>query len=195
MSLETLRNAGAALITAAIATASPALAQAPSAEKPGRGDFDFLVGRWKTEQKRNTTPLKDDGAWESFTAEIHMQKFPGGIGNFDVLNAPTWRPGYTGLAIRIFNGETGLWSIYWLNNKTGGIDKDTNELQVPVVGKFVNGVGIFENDEVFQGTPIRVQYRWDRVDADNVKWQQAFSFDGGKTWKVNWHMTGTRIKS
>ena len=32
------------------------------------------------------------------------------------------------------------------------------------------------------------------VDADHVTWQQAFSFDGGTTWKPNWHMNGTRAK-
>ena len=160
----------------------------------GRNDFDFLVGNWQTVQTRSTKPLQDDAPWETFNATIHMEKLPGNMGNIDSMVAPEWRPNWTGIAIRIFNGETGLWSIYWLAGKTGGIDSATGQLTVPVVGKFDNRVGIFEADEVIEGKALRVRYTWTHVDADHVKWQQGFSFDGGKTWNVNWRMEGTRVK-
>lgn len=163
-------------------------------EKKGRDDFDFLVGDWRTVQTRSTKPLQEDAPWETFNATIHMQKLPGNLGNMDSMLAPDWRPNWVGVAIRIFNGETGLWSIFWLAGKTGGIDSATGQLTVPVVGKFENGVGNFESDEVIEGRALKVRYTWTPVDIDHVKWQQAFSFDGGKTWNVNWRMTGTRIK-
>lgn len=173
---------------------NPSAPQGPGNEKKGRGDFDFLVGDWRTVQKRSTKPLQDDAPWESFDATIHMEKLPGNLGNIDSLVAPDWRPNWVGVTIRIFNGETGLWSIYWLAGKTGGIDSATGQLTVPVVGKFDNGVGVFECDEVIGGIALRVRYTWTRVDSDHVKWQQAFSFDGGKSWKANWVMDGTRVK-
>ncbi len=160
----------------------------------GRSDFDFLVGDWQTVQTRSTKPLQDDAPWETFNATIHMEKLPGNMGNIDSMVAPEWRHNWVGVAIRIFNGETGLWSIYWLAGKTGGIDSSTGQLMVPVVGKFYNGVGIFEADEVIEGKALRVRYTWTQVDTDHVKWQQGFSFDGGKTWKTNWRMAGTRVK-
>ena len=160
----------------------------------GRNDFDFLVGDWQTVQTRSTKPLQDDAPWETFNATIHMEKLPGNMGNVDSMVAPEWRPNWTGVAIRIFNGETGLWSIYWLAGKAAGIDSATGQLMVPVVGKFDNRVGIFESDEVIEGKKLRVRFTWTHVDADHVKWQQAFSFDGGKTWTVNWRMEGTRVK-
>jgi len=160
----------------------------------GRSDFDFLVGDWQTVQTRSTKPLIDDAPWETFNATIHMEKLPGNMGNIDSMVAPEWRPNWVGVAIRIFNGETGLWSIYWLAGKTAGIDSATGQLMVPVVGKFDNNVGIFESEEVIEGKALRVRYTWTKVDVDHVKWQQGFSFDGGKTWKVNWRMTGTRVK-
>lgn len=173
---------------------TPSTSKLANSEKKGRSDFDFLVGDWQTVQKRSTKPLQDDAPWETFDATIHMEKLPGDLGNIDSMLAPTWRPGWVGVTIRIFNGETGLWSIYWLAGKTGGIDSATGQLTVPVVGKFENGVGIFESDEVIEGKALRVRYMWTRVDADNVTWQQAFSFDGGKTWKPNWEMAGRRMK-
>ena len=172
----------------------PATAKPHENEKKGRDDFDFLVGRWRTVQTRSTKPLQDDALWETFDATIRMEKLPGNMGNIDSMLAPGWRPNWTGVAIRIFNGETGLLSIYWLAGKTGGIDSATGQLTVPVVGKFENGIGNFESDEVIEGTALKVRYTWTPEDADHVKWQQAFSFDGGKTWKVNWRMTGTRTK-
>jgi hypothetical protein len=53
---------------------------------------------------------------------------------------------------------------------------------------------VFECDEIVEGTRLRTRYAWTRVDEDNVAWEQAFSFDGGKAWKVNWTMTGRRIQ-
>ena len=127
------RAMGAMLIAAALATATqawsvqpqPSTAQNSSTttrlnmakpsppntqtdEKNGRDDFDFLVGDWHIENRKLTNPLQEDASWESFSAEAHMEKLPGGIGNVDTFLAPDWRPGWMGMTIRIFNGETGL---------------------------------------------------------------------------------------
>lgn len=176
------------------AMTKPSTTKSTASKKKGRDDFDFLVGDWQTIQKRSIKPLQDDAPWETFSASIHMEKLPGDIGNIDSMVAPDWRPNWVGVAIRIFNGETGLWSIYWLAGKTSGIDSATGQLTIPVVGKFENDVGIFESDETIEGKALRVRYTWTKVDADHVRWQQAFSFDGGKSWKPNWHMSGTRVK-
>ena len=211
------RAMGAMLIAAALATATqawsvqPSTTQSPSTttrqnmtnpstasiqndEKKGRNDFDFFVGNWRIDNRKLTNPLQEDSPWETFSAEAHMEKLPGGIGNFDTFSAPGWRPGWMGMTIRIFNGETGLWSLYWLNSKNGGIDSATGALTPPVTGKFENGVGIFESNDVIEGRALRVRYTWYDISADEAKWMQAFSFDGGKTWKPNWTMTVTRVK-
>jgi hypothetical protein len=169
-----------------------AISEATDVE-PGRDDFDFLVGDWVTAQHRSTKPLEDNAPWESFEATIHVRKLPGGFGNIDHMLAPEWRPGWVGVTLRVFNGETGLWSIFWLAGKTGGVDGATGNLMAPVVGGFDGDVGVFECDEVFEGTPVRTRYTWTRVDGDNVAWEQSFSFDQGATWKPNWTMTGRRM--
>ena len=174
--------------------AKPSTPNTQTDEKKGRSDFDFFVGDWRIDNRKLTKPLQEDSPWETFSAEVHMEKLPGGIGNIDTFLAPDWRPGWMGMTIRIFNGETGLWSLYWLNSKTGGIDSATGALTPPVVGKFENGVGIFEADDVIEGRALRVRYTWYDISADEAKWMQAFSFDGGKTWKPNWTMTETRVK-
>jgi len=164
-------------------------------EKPGRNDFDFQVGEWTVQNRRLTKPLDQEAPWETFTSTVRMQKLPGNIGNVDTFVAPEWRPNWMGMAIRLFNGETGMWSIFLANSKTGGIVAATGHLDIPVVGKFVDGTGVFEADEIFQGVPIRCRYTWSDTKTEHPKWQQDFSFDGGKTWKTNWQMVYTRLKS
>ncbi len=118
---------------------------------------------------------------------------PAGIGNFDEFLPEGWRPGFVGMSLRIFNPTTGLWSIYWLNNKTGGLDAQSGALLPPVVGKFCDGVGVFEGSDEFNGMAILVRYTWSHIEANSARWQQEFSGDNGQTWECNWVMQMTRM--
>jgi threonine/homoserine/homoserine lactone efflux protein len=166
----------------------------PGPHEQGRGDFDFFVGNWRAENRRLVRPLDDNSPWETFSGTVHMEKLPGGLGNIDTFLAPGWRPNWMGMTLRLYNPQTGLWSLYWLSSRDAGLDSATGALTPPVVGKFENGVGIFEGDDVINGKPLRVRYTWYDITPNQAKWQQAFSFDGGKTWKPNWFMVETRIQ-
>jgi hypothetical protein len=32
---------------------------------------------------------------------------------------------------------------------------------------------------------IKVRYRWNKIDQDRARWEQAFSYDN-RTWEMNW---------
>jgi hypothetical protein len=156
-------------------------------------DFDFFVGTWHSRQRRLKARLRGSDDWETFTATSRMQPLPGGIANFDTLVAEAWRPGWVGMSLRIFNPVTDLWSIYWVTNEGGGIDAGTGQVSAPVVGRFEGDEGCFEADDVFEGQPIRVRFRWQRQGANQARWEQAFSADGGQSWEVNWVMEFERM--
>ena len=66
---------------------------------------------------------------------------------------------------------------------------------MPTVGEFRNGRGEFFDQESLNGRSILVRFVIAPQTADTIRFEQAFSGDGGKTWEVNWIATDTRVKS
>lgn len=155
-------------------------------------DFDFLPGNWRILNQRLSPYLSENQQWEEFEASQTVSVLPGGIGNFDDFVAPEWRPGFVGMSLRIYNPQTDLWSIYWLDNRSGGLNEQ-GQLSAPVVGRFTGSSGLFEGDDVINDIAVRVQYRWQVIDADHASWEQAMSRDDGKSWEVNWRMAMQRV--
>ena len=87
--------------------------------------------------------------------------------------------------MRLFDRDSGLWSIWWL-------DARDPQVTSPMRGAFVDGVGTFFGDDEHRGTPVRVRFLWSDITASSARWEQAFSTDGGATWEVNWRMTFER---
>ena len=155
-------------------------------------DFDFLMGHWHIENRRLVQRLQGSHEWETFEATGYACPLPGGIGNYDEFVPSGWRPGYVGMSLRVFNPETKLWSIYWLNNQTGGLDSKTGMLLPPVIGKFKDGIGSFEGTDELHGKPILVRFIWSDISSNHARWEQMFSPDNGNTWETNWIMLFTR---
>jgi hypothetical protein len=147
-------------------------------------DFEFLAGQWDSRQRRRTKVLAGVDDWYEFGATLDCWLVLDGNGTFDVLSAP--ERDIEGVTLRLYSPEEGLWRIWWASKTSGG------RLDVPVEGRFDNGVGTFECDDVWEGTPIRVRYRWSRTDTAHPRWEQAFSTDAGATWEVNWTADFTR---
>lgn len=160
----------------------------PPAPPNAAHDFDFLIGRWTSRQRRLKHRLQGCNDWEVFTASSTVQPLPGGAGNVDALVAEAWRPGWVGLSLRLFNPVTRLWSIHWVTNEGGGIDAASGRLEPPMVGRFEGDEGRFEGTDEVAGQPVRVAFRWQRLGPDAARWEQAFSADEGRTWEVNWVM-------
>ena len=95
---------------------------------------------------------------------------------------------YRAVTLRAFDPKTGLWAIRWLDGRDPGANLDP-----PVKGGFDGGVGTFFADITFSGKPVRMRFVWSHITRDTLRWEQAFSPDGGKTWETNWIMQFQRV--
>jgi hypothetical protein len=152
----------------------------------GGRDFDFFFGRWHVQHQRLDGRLCGSSTWQAFAGSCTVQPVLGGLGNVDdnLLELPSGT--YRAVTLRSYDPARGLWSIWWLDGRAPG------QLDPPVVGRFIAGVGEFFADDTLAGRPIRVRFRWLVSDPTRPRWEQAFSDDGGASWEVNWTMAFTR---
>lgn len=148
-------------------------------------DFDFWIGRWDVRNERLKARLCGATEWETFAATCEVSALPRQLGNIDHFYADAWRPGFIGMTVRLFDRTSERWSIYWTDSGRGIFDP-------PVVGRFTEGVGVFEGDDQHDGVPVRVRFVWSHDTPRTARWEQAFSADGGGTWETNWIMNMTR---
>lgn len=153
-------------------------------------DFDFLAGKWTMDNKRLKTRLNNCTEWVEYKSDDeNFGPVLNCIANIDIYrtsyNQVNDKP-YEGLTLRLFNPQTKLWSLYWVDSNIGVLDP-------PVVGSFEGSVGTFYCKDIFQGKPILVMFKWDKTDPNNPVWSQAFSPDNGKTWEMNMTNTSHRI--
>jgi hypothetical protein len=152
--------------------------------RAGSQDFDFLVGEWRVHHHR----LKPDSQeWVDFEGTCSNRKLMDGGANMEehALNAPYGA--YRAIALRAYDSKTGQWAIWWLDERY-----PSGPLDPPVKGRFENGVGTFFSDGTIAGKPARTRFIWSHITPTSARWEQAYSFDAGKTWATNWVMNFNR---
>ncbi len=149
----------------------------------GLHDFDFLPGTWHLDNWRLKKRGVGSHEWDEFPSTSKGQVLMGGVVNVDENDFPT--KGWSGVTVRHFDLERRQWSIYWINNRDG-------KMQLPVVGGFDGDIGLFYGDDVDEGRPIKVVFKWTKLGPDAARWEQSFSYDDGKTWETNWMNVLTR---
>lgn len=145
-------------------------------------DFDFLIGDWRVQHRRLRHRLAGNDDWQVFDGTCSVRPVLGGLANVDdnLLNLPD--APYRALSFRSFDDTSKRWAIWWLDAR------HAHALDVPVLGGFEDGVGLFYADDHFNGQPIRVRFRWTETGTASPLWEQAFSSDAGATWEINWTM-------
>ena len=166
-------------------SASNELTVTPSSAS-SQTDFDFLQGKWSVKNRKLKERLNNSSQWEEFESVLQMKK--NGLGNVENYFATFDGKQFEGLAVRLFNPKTKLWTIYWVDSNSPVMD------QHPVTGSFENGVGKFYALDTFRDKDIVILYQWDVRNPEHPVWSQAFSADRGKTWEWNWEMTLSRIE-
>ena len=188
---------GASLVTASlmsvcmsvnVAGADGGSASSPThtAATSGVHGFDFEFGEWRVQHRVR----RQSEHWVEFTGTCTTRPLMNGMMNVEdhKFDRPT---GIThGVALRAFDEKTGQWAIWWVDSRNPHAALDP-----PVVGRFENGVGTFYADGLVDGKQTRTRFIWSKITATSAHWEQAFSYDGGKTWDTNWYMDFQRTGS
>jgi hypothetical protein len=75
----------------------------------------------------------------------------------------------------------------------GGLGSGDGHLDPPVLGRFDDGIGVFECDDELEGVPLKVRFTWKDITSVSAVWEQSFSFDDGATWDANWTTRHARV--
>ena len=153
----------------------------------GEHDFDFALGKWKTELKRLAKPLSGSTTWVQYEGTTLCRSVWGGRANLVELDASGPAGRIEALSLRLYNPEAKQWSLNFSNARIGTMAN-------PTLGEFRNGRGEFYNQDTFDGRAILVRFIISDITKDSVRYEQSFSDDWGKTWEVNWIAIDTRMK-
>ena len=144
--------------------------------------FDFQTGRWRVRHRRLKARLTGCTEWDEFDGTCEARPLLGGYGNIEdnLLDLPGGA--YRAVALRSFDPASGNWAIWWLDGRS------PHSLDVPVIGRFEDGVGTFLADDLHERQPIKLRFLWLGTGTGSPRWEQAMSADGGASWETNWIM-------
>lgn len=184
-----LACAAVAALAAFPGMADPAPAKPAAKDTPpdGQRDFDFEIGRWKTQVSRLQRPLTGSTSWVELEGTTVVRKLLDGRANVAELDIAGASGRIQGVSLRLYEPESRQWSLNFASLSSG-------TLTPPTVGRFSKGRGEFYGNESLDGKPIAVRFVITCATADECRFEQAFSADGGKSWEMNWVATDTRLK-
>jgi len=146
-------------------------------------DFDFVHGRWTIANRRLKIRGVGGDVWDEFPSTSWCEPRLGGVANIEQVDCPA--RGWMGMAVRTLDVATRQWSVHWVNSLDGVV-------QPPVRGRFNADGCVLEGPDTDGARPVIARYIWSHITPDSARWTQAFSYDGGATWEVNWVMDFTR---
>jgi hypothetical protein len=164
---------------------SPASAQLPDSLAPALtlpvGDFNFWIGGWAV----NLRTLQADASWQdTYTGRAEVYSVLGGKAILELWDEQTLK----GFSIRYRDPIRDVWSL-WLNwpapNRSG-----TSGLE----GDFRHGRGEFFTTFLnADSTEVIARYTFSDITPTSLRWDDAYSSDGGETWTPRWIMEFTRM--
>ena len=153
----------------------------------GPHDFDFEFGKWKA-MVRVRAPLSNASAWTVYTGTSIVTPIWGGLANYGILDVRNGDRRLRGLSLRLFQPGSQQWYVRFSDSQDG-------ELSVPAIGGFHNGVGTFyDTERLGNGKTVNVRFEFSNMSANEFRFQQSYSGDGGATWIVNWDSTFERAE-
>ena len=145
--------------------------------------FDFWIGEWDV----NLRVRGDDLSWaDRHRATAHIYPILSGKAVLELWSEDRV-PGIKGFSLRYFDTARGEW-VLWLN--WPGADRSGS---TSLSGSFRHGRGEFFGTRTGQdGTETLSRYTFSDITDTSLRWDDAFSTDGGRTWTHGWIMEFSR---
>ena len=99
-------------------------------------DFDFYIGKWSIRNRKLKDRLCASTEWLEFDSTDDTMHLLKGQANLNKFKAVLDGEEFEGLALRLFDPLSKLWSIYWADSK--GV-----KLDPPMIGSFEDNIGKF----------------------------------------------------
>ena len=180
------------VLTSFLLGAAPPIIAQPSptpvaAAGDGRRDFDWEIGTWATKVKVRRNPLSGEApAWVDYAGTSVIKPLSDGRANAVELAVAGPSGKIEGLSLRLYNAQSRQWSLNFASYRNG-------MLTAPVYGSFdAKGRGTFYGQDMLDGRAILVRFIITRPSANEARFEQAYSTDGGVNWEDNWIAVDTR---
>lgn len=182
-----LRSAIALGCGIALTQACAGEAPPPSTYADGSHDFDFNLGTWHTHIRRLKRPLSGHADWVEMRGTVTVNPIWGGKAQVEEIEADGPGGRFEGMTVFLYDPDARQWRQYFANSGDG-------VLETPSVGRFARGRGEFYSQELYEGRSVLVRGVWTDIARDAHRYEQAYSEDGGRTWKANFIADLTRVR-
>jgi len=148
--------------------------------------FDFWLGEWDV----NLRIKQKDNTWKDmYTSIARIYNVLDGNAVLELWEEQGREKGIIGYSIRYYDPSKDKW-ILWLN-WPGANDSSSWKLE----GEFRHGrVEFFGNRQMNDSIGGKFRFTFSDIKENSLRWDNALSTDGGKTWAENWIMEFTRKK-
>lgn len=148
--------------------------------------FDFWLGEWDV----NLRVKQKDHSWKDMHTSIaRIYPVLNGSAVLELWEEQNTKKGIVGYSIRYYDTLKDKW-ILWLNwpgtNYSGSVKLE---------GEFRHGrVEFFGSEKMNDSTDMQFRYTFSDIQENSLRWDNAMSTDGGKSWSGNWIMEFQRKK-
>ena len=161
------------------------LSGATGAAADGQHDFDWEIGSWDTQLKRLREPLSGRTDWIDYAGTSVVKPVMGERSNLVELDVRGTAGRIAGVSLRLYQPASGQWTLHFAN-LANGLMTD------PMHGSFKDGRGSFYGHDTVEGRAVLVRFLILPISADQWRFEQAYSADGGQRWETNWIAIDTR---
>ena len=172
--------APAILLLLCLLTAAASAQPSSPGHPPQARQFDFWLGDWDV----NLRIRQEDLTWaDAIAARARIYPVLGGKAVLELWESQP----IVGYSLRYYDAAEREW-VLWLN--WPGKDRSGTQR---LTGSFRHGRGEFFATRILPDSTERIsRYTFSDISDSTLRWDDAFSTDGGRTWSHGWIMEFTR---